>query len=362
MAYFRGAGAVALSCGKRAGKGVLMKRVVVATGLHESDIRPRSLISEFKRLSLIDASNYFSDPAKRVDIDCPACGCSDKTPAFRKNTFLYNVCQTCQSLYVSPRPDRDALAEYYETSRASHYRVEHFEQQTAEARRVHQLRLLANWLGQLVDEQGNPAAKGYADIGTHSPQIFQEVQELDLFEAFHAISPLPGLDASCDAMGVQVAREPLTGLGAITALTKIENHFSPVDLFRSAHEMLADGGLFFLTTRTVSGFDLQVLWDKTPYIFVPEHLNLVSIAGITELAKRSGFAIIELSTPGQLDLELTFHAAQEDPSIELPAFVWSLIRHPDGEARADFQAFLQKHRLSSHLRIAVKKEARPGKA
>ena len=339
-----------------------MKRVVVATGLHESDIRPRSLISEFRRLSLIDASDYFRDAAKLVEVDCPACGCPDKAPAFRKNTFLYNVCRTCQSLYVSPRPGREALAEYYENSKASHYRVEHFEQQTAEARRVHQLRLLANWLGQLVDEQGNPAARGYADIGTHSTQIFQEVQELDLFDAFHTIDPLPNLGASCEAMGVRVGREPLKGLGAISALTKLENHFSPLDLFRSAHEMLADGGLFFLTTRTVTGFDLQVLWDKTPYIFVPEHLNLVSIDGITELARRCGFSIIELSTPGQLDLELALHAAQEDPSIELPAFVWNLIKHRDDEARADFQAFLQKHRLSSHLRIAVKKETPADKA
>ena len=117
--------------------------------------------------------------------------------------------------------------------------------------------------------------------------------------------------------------------------------------------MLAADGLFFFTTRTCSGFDLQMLWDKAPYIFVPEHLNLLSVTGLTRLVARGGLDLIELSTPGQLDLELTRHAVQQDPSIELHPFIAYLLEERDELAHADFQAFLQKHRLSSYARVAA---------
>ena len=114
--------------------------------------------------------------------------------------------------------------------------------------------------------------------------------------------------------------------------------------------------MLFFTTKTISGFDLQMLWDKTPYIFVPEHLNLLSIDGLNLLIERSGFGLIELSTPGQLDVELVQLAAKEDPSIKLPSFVSYLLNHRDAEAKEDFQEFLQKHRLSSHVRVAAVKK------
>lgn len=49
-----------------------MKRVVVSSGLREVDIRPPALMSEFKRLSIQDAADYFADPERLVDVPCPA--------------------------------------------------------------------------------------------------------------------------------------------------------------------------------------------------------------------------------------------------------------------------------------------------
>jgi hypothetical protein len=72
--------------------------------------------------------------------------------------------------------------------------------------------------------------------------------------------------------------------------------------------------------------------------------------------ERAGLELVELSTPGQLDLQLVKHASEQDPSIQLPSFVRHLIDHRDRLAHDDFQAFLQKHRLSSHVRVAAKKK------
>ncbi|MCH7960578.1 MAG: hypothetical protein IID08_10615 [Candidatus Hydrogenedentes bacterium] len=71
------------------------------------------------------------------------------------------------------------------------------------------------------------------------------------------------------------------------------------------------------------------------------------------MVSRAGLDLVELSTPGQLDVELVLHATRDDRDIGLPRFIRYLLEERGEEAHADFQAFLQKHRLSSHVRVAA---------
>lgn len=330
-----------------------MKHVVVTSELHEAEIRPPTLLSEFKRLSVQDAKKFFGDPSKLVEVANPSTGGQASTFAFEKDGFRYNLAQDCGSVFVSPRPTKAALAEYYRKSEASAYRVKHYAKETQEARRRHLLRSHANWMGRLFDEHGTSRSRTYVDIGTNSPAIFEEIARLELFDKLYSLNPLPGLEDECASRGVEVIHEPIRNAAAVTAFQQLENQFSPLELVKTATDMLDIGGMYFMTTRTISGFDLQTLWDKTPYIFVPEHLNLLSIEGITLLLENGGLNTVELSTPGQLDVELVMHAAQNDPTIELPRFIRYLIHDRDRLAHHDFQEYLQKHRLSSHVRVAA---------
>jgi len=332
-----------------------MKRVVVTTGLHVADIKPPALMSEFKKLSLEDAATYLADPANLVPCGCPACGHAAATPAFGKQGFSYNECKECRSVYVSPRPSESLLDRYYAESSASRFRVEHYSRDTAKARRYHLLRANAYWMAQIADEAGNREVRTYADLRTHTPEIFDEVHALKYFSALYSIEPVvpPAAQTEAPVQTLDLHDAPL--LGAISAFEKLEHRFSPFQFLDEACRKLAPGGLCFFTTRTISGFDLQVLWDKAPYIFVPEHLNLLSIEGIKLLVERLGLELLEISTPGQLDLEFVMRAAEQDPTIPLPRFVEYLIEQRDALAHADFQEFLQKHRMSSHVRVAARK-------
>ena len=330
-----------------------MKRVVVTSDLHEADIRPSELLSEFKRLSVQDAQAFFGDPSKLVEVPNPATGEGGSSFAFERDGFRYNLADACGSLFVSPRPTSEALDAYYATSKASAYRVEHYSRATVEARRTHLTRVNAGWMEQMIDETGNSEARTFVDIGSNSTAIFDEVKDLGLFDELYSLNPLPGLEDECSSRGVTIIDEPIENAGAVCAWHQLENQFSPLELLQTAYGMLAPDGLFFFTTRTCSGFDLQMLWDKAPYIFVPEHLNLLSVTGLTRLVARGGLDLIELSTPGQLDLELTRHAVEQDPSIKLHPFIAYLLEECDPLAHADFQAFLQKHRLSSYARVAA---------
>ena len=71
-----------------------------------------------------------------------------------------------------------------------------------------------------------------------------------------------------------------------------------------------------------------------------------------------GFAIRELSTPGQLDLDIVKNAMKDNSNLEVPDFVKYIIGKRDNKTHQSFKEFLQKHRLSSFTRIVLQKNNR----
>ena len=52
------------------------------------------------------------------------------------------------------------------------------------------------------------------------------------------------------------------------------------------------------------GFDLQMLWEKSSQISPPHHINFLSLNGFRSLFNRAGLKNIQLTTPGQLDVDI----------------------------------------------------------
>jgi len=332
------------------------RNVVMHTSLSGSDLRPPTLLSDFHQASVEEAKSRFAGPEKVVAVDCPACSSADQRAAFTKNGFRYVECGCCGSLYVSPRPRKSALEEYYTTSEAAQLRVRYFTRDAAEARRIHVHNVRAAWVAQTLDDLGGPKTATYLDVGTICPQLIKAVASLGWFQTLLSFEPFPALPRDTLLTADVVVTESPTGVAAATAFEWLEHQFSPFSLLCRIREALVEGGALFITLRGISGFDLQVLWDAAEYIFVPEHLNLLSVEGARILLERAGYEIVELSTPGQLDLELIQQVCKENRDVRLPRFLEYLFAKRGEAALRDFQEFLQKHTLSSHIRVAAIKK------
>jgi hypothetical protein len=311
------------------------------------------MLEQLRKQSLKDSKSYFEDPDCVVEVPCPACGTDDAPLAFDKNGFTYRHCSQCASLFVSPRPTVEALNQYYTESEAGRLRVAYFTEESAQARMLHVVQSRVDWIAPFLDK-GACRQSTFVDVATLYPQLFSEMRRMECFDELFSADPADHVAELVAAEGVKVGWPESATAVAVTAFEQLEHQVSPAAFLGRLRGLLAEGGSLFLTTRTVSGFDLQVLWDSTPYIFVPEHLNLLSIEGLETLFDREGFELLELSTPGQLDVELVREAARSNEALNLPRFVRSLLDREDANANADLQAFLQKHRLSSHVRIAAR--------
>lgn len=333
--------------------------------MKEEEIRPQALFNRYLGIVRADMARYFGDPSEFVTVPCPACESPRATPAFVKLGFPFVTCDACGSLYASPRPTSAALDRYYTESESVRFWSSEFYRQTQEARREKIFRPRAHLVAELAKGGELPGTDTFADIGSGFGIFLEEVARVGVFREIVGIEPAPNMAVECRKRGFRTVESSLEAVPAGTlradlaaSFEVLEHVFDPATFLRGAHGILREGGVVLLTTLTVSGFDLQVLWNESKSIH-PPHINLLSVEGMRLLAERSGFEVVAITTPGQLDVDIVKNALAERPDLQVPRFVRHLIERRGPEVHREFQRFLQDHHLSSHVRLILRKtEAR----
>jgi SAM-dependent methyltransferase len=329
--------------------------------MKEAEIRPPALFERYLELSRRDIKTFFSDHSGFSEVGCPSCAAPEKTPAFVKLGFAYQLCDRCGSLYLSPRPSIAMQSEYAQNSEAVRFWSTNFYRETVDARREKMFRPRAELVRQLVNDGIVKAPGLVADIGAGYGIFLEELQRLEIFDRIVGIEPAPGLAEVCREQGFQViekfaedVEEGEIDADLTTSFEVLEHVFEPVDFLRACRRTLRPGGILLFTTLTISGFDLQVLWDRSNSIYPPHHINLLSVDGLRKLVERSDLEVVEISTPGRLDVDIVASALEADRILDVPRFVRALVAQP-AEARADFQSFLQRRNLSSHVQVVARR-------
>ena len=118
--------------------------------------------------------------------------------------------------------------------------------------------------------------------------------------------------------------------------------------------LLNKNGIFYFTTLNGMGFDIQMLGKYSNSIYPPYHINFFNPKSIELLLKKIGFKILFIDTPGKLDLSIV-----ENNSSFLKGakkiFFEQIIKNTSKKYKEKFQEYLQANKLSSHMRIVVKK-------
>lgn len=329
--------------------------------MKESEIRPKDLFNRYLELSQQDIERYFRDHSNFVVVGCPGCGSAQKEPGLEKLGFTYVLCKECGTLYLSPRPSPDHLEEYYRNAESVKFWSTHFYKETAEARREKMCRPRAELVAEWLSRSNLKEEPTFVDIGSGYGIFLEEVQKLNKFKVVMGIEPNPEMAEICRKRGFPILQKPLEAAkdGEVqadfaSAFEVLEHVFDPLIFLTSARRVIKSGGTLLFTTLTVSGFDIQVLWEHSKSVYPPHHINLISVKGMQRLIERSGLKLIELSTPGQLDVDIVRNMLNEHRNLTLPRFISSLFKTSGEETLQEFQRFLSQNRLSSHLRVVAK--------
>jgi SAM-dependent methyltransferase len=330
--------------------------------MKEFEIRPRQLFEDYLEVSKKDIDIYFADHSKYVEVPCPACKSENAHLAFNKHGFTYKECGHCSTLFVSPRPTSETIDNFYIHSESSKFWAERFFPETADARREKIFKPRAILINELTQKIGIPQPTSIVDVGAGYGIFLEEVKKTGGFKEIYAVEPSIDLAQCCRDKGFQAIEKPVEKIeegevqASIACSFEVIEHLYDPDLFiNSMKKLIKPGGVILFTTLTISGLDLQVLWDKSKSISPPHHINFFSIEGLKILIKRCGLTEVEIATPGKLDVDIIKNTMDEFPDLKVPRFIDYMIKNRDDETLEQFQSFLQENNLSSHVRVVARK-------
>lgn len=337
-----------------------MKSVVLNDIGRQVEFKPNVLFDKYFRLVEIDVTRKFKNK-RLISSNCPACHSKKKIKAFKKFGFQYVECLNCNTVYATPHPRDEDIKYHFLSSESSRFWRENLSKTTSDARKEKIYSPRLEWMANMIEEY-YPQGKNVADLCNRNKEYVADFLRSSYFENKIIVNPYYNIVAkSHDMGGVQVidsldkARKNKETIDVVSAFEVIDYTVDIDGFFKAIKDMLIRGGLCFLTTISISGFDLQVLWNNSKSIFPLDRINVLSNKGLNLLFKRHNLEILEYSTPGLLDLDIVKNAIQGDKKVSVPRFVRTLIEQGDEQLYKDFQEFLQINRLSSFTRILLRK-------
>ena len=332
--------------------------------MKESDIRPEALLRRYLELSEQDAELCFVN-TPRLKIPCVSCGSERLVGEFKKNGFAYSSCQDCGTLFQSPRPPIAAFEAFYRDSVSSRYWAEEFFPAVAEARREKIFRPRVERLADLCRTK-NISVERLIDVGAGYGIFLDEWRKANPSTQVLAVDPSESLAVECRSKGFEVVEDIAENVSGynnhadlVVCFEVLEHVYDPLAFVQTLSRLVKPGGYVFVSTLCVDGFDIQMLWDKSNSIFPPHHINFLSVAGFEYLFARAGLVEVDVTTPGQLDVDIVCNAVRREPDLmNGQRFLRRVVTNQN--IAVNFQEFLAANRLSSHAWVIGKKPIAEG--
>ncbi|MBF0308625.1 MAG: methyltransferase domain-containing protein [Magnetococcales bacterium] len=335
-----------------------MKTTVNLEEVQQRELRPREQYEEYARLLEEDGKRFLEGSRQAwLSRPCPGCGREEVAESFGKQGFAYRRCPGCHTLFISPLPAQADLERVAREGGAARFRRELFSGSLSESRWRNIFQSQLQWIAETVDE--SPAAlRRYADYRSDGSDWLRRVEGSRCFDSILAIAPLTPLAGGSNltpevvAGFDEVAEEGLDCLSLFNCLEKVHD---PAGVLVEAVRCLRENGLLFIITSAASGFEYLLLRELAPNLLPLDRLTLFSAETIQRLLEGLGLEVVEVSTPGLLDVEMVAHVLRERPEVKIPFWDYFFRQRGDERALADLQLYLQENRLSSYMRIAARK-------
>ena len=326
--------------------------------MKEEEIRPAALFDQYLRLSKADADKYFRFSGEAIG--CPACGNFSNNSKFEKYGFHYSECDNCRSVYNNPRPPNAAFNSFYASSASAKFWSDVFLPAVEDSRRDLMFRPKVEEILKVCGRLGI-ATNTVLDAGAGVGLFLDAWRDLDPKAQLLAVEPSRTACHTLVKKGYQVFESTIEEIESdrgladlVVSLEVLEHVHCPADFVRGLYDLTHSGGITVLTSLCIDGFDLQLLGSRSKSFSPPHHINFLSKVGYELLFKNTGYKDVEIFTPGKLDVEIVCKHAKENPSFY--SRYEGLLRMLDTEPlRADFQKFLSKNKLSSHIWVVATK-------
>lgn len=329
--------------------------------MKENDIRADKYAAKIKYYATEDKKVLMKREKDFVEVFCPACGKKDARFAFIKLKIQYWECDNCQTIYANPRPTFEILKEYYQKSKNYRFWNKYVFPASEKARREKIFKPRADMI---IDycKRFNIGSELIVEVGAGFGTFCEEIKSRNFFKRVIGIEPTPNLAATCRQKRVEIIEKPVEEIefndikaDVIASFETIEHLFCPRDFILSCGNLLKKRGMLILSCPNMFGFDTSILRGASKSVG-GEHINMFNPASMKLLLRRCGFTAIDVTTPGELDVELARKSVIDgDLDVSSQPFLKRVLIDYWENVGENFQKFLANNLLSSHMLVAARK-------
>lgn len=290
---------------------------------------------------------------------CPLCDTEDSQLLYKAfDGSVYRKCAICNTLFLSPRYPERIYKEYYKRSKNMKFFAEMIFQKSEESRmnNIYKPRLeyLLNFINR--DKRG-----GYLEIGAGSGIFAKLISNTGIFTECTVIEPSPHLARSCREKGLSVIENRIEDIGlllhgynVIACFELLEHIFRPREFISKIYQLIDKDALFVLTTPNGQGFDILELGGNSTTLGFT-HINLFNTLSIRSLLTSVGFNVLNVLTPGRLDVDLVRQGYSKNNNHLGNSWVKHFVMNESEDNLRLFQEFIVNTNQSSHMMVIAQK-------
>lgn len=323
--------------------------------MKEYQVRPKKLFDKYIDLAERDAKVFFKK-SKFKKTNCLACGYKSKF-LFTKINFSYCECLKCNTIYVNPRPSQNDFLKYYTDSKSSKFWASDFYKKTLKSRKLKIWKPKSKLVTMYLNKEKN--IKNIIDIGAGYGLFLDEIKKINKVNTY-AIEPTKHLSDICKLKKHNVISKFIERLKPLD-IPKGKNFYTCFELFEHLHnpkifikrlnQLMKKNEILFLTTLSGTGLDISVLKERSKSLQPPYHINFFNPDSIKLFMEKNKFKIINITTPGKLDIDIL----SNNEFFIKDKFWKKFVKYANSKEKKDMQNFLQKNLLSSHMIVVCKK-------
>lgn len=321
----------------------MIQHEVQDASIRIDDLHPDVTYSEEQRL----AERFVSEalrPHGAAVAPCPVCGHERHEIFFQRFGQNYALCPKTWTLALASEPDPGAVAGYFHNSDLARFRASQTYQQNLINRRSQLWVSQIDWVALRLHRYLGQGPFSVLDWGAKAAGRVDMFRKADFASRYDLADPLPPVEAA-----------GLEGPYDVALLfDALQRSWNPAELLRTIGSHLREGGLLFITLRSGAGFDVLTLGGRNKTIFPLDHVCLPSVSGLAMIAEQAGLEVVEMTTPGQLDVSIVAQNPDEIPVSQY--FQRYVMSQCDKSVLERFQTFLQRNNLSSHIQAVVRKK------
>ncbi|PWW08328.1 hypothetical protein DFQ01_10149 [Paenibacillus cellulosilyticus] len=277
--------------------------------------------------------------------ECPICN-HDKSIVFSKVWEIpYYRCESCWSIFnfISAA----VVTAYKQNQDLIDYRLSESYQSDASLRRDTSWEELLDWIKfRTYRYLERNRDLDVIDYGNRYYALIDKIKGSNICKQYELRNSI--------AMNYSNPNNPIGQADVILYLNNIQQSVDPVRDLIEVGQSLKQEGLLFLSTRVSTGFDILTLQQNINNIYPFEHNLLLSKSGIEIVLKNAGYRVLEISTPGLMDLQYVQSNLEGIHKDNL--FVKYLLEHGDQNTLSEFQRFIQKSGMSSFAQVVAQRE------